>query len=164
MITLSHVLVAMDFSEASNTALAYGRELARTFGARLDVLHVVPRLPKYYATDSYATVLPEIEEDMAQSAQREIDRLLTDEDRRLGARAILRTLQSPAAGIIDHARDANIDLIVIGTRGRGGVAHLVLGSVAERVVHHAPCPVLTVRHPEHEFVSTTESSGPTGTQ
>jgi nucleotide-binding universal stress UspA family protein len=153
VITLKRILVATDFSDASKAALVYGRELAHTFAARLDVLHVVPNLANYYAAETYTAAFPEIEEGMEQAAEREIDRLLTDEDRRLGARAILRTLESPAAGIIQHARDANIDLIVIGTHGRGGVAHLLMGSVAERVVRTAPCPVLTVRHPEHEFVS-----------
>jgi nucleotide-binding universal stress UspA family protein len=153
VIILTHVLVATDFSEASKAALVYGRELAHTFGARLDVLHVVPNLAKYYAAESYTSTFPEIEEGMEQAAEHEIDRLLTDEDRRRGGRAILRTWESPADGITRHAREANIDLIVMGTHGRGGVSHLLLGSVAERVVRTAPCPVLTVRHPEHEFVS-----------
>jgi nucleotide-binding universal stress UspA family protein len=163
VITLKRVLVATDFSDASKAALVYGRELAHTFGARLDVLHVVPNLAKYYAAETYTAAFPEIEEGMEEAAQREIELLLPDEDRHRGARAVLRTLQSPAAGITQYARDENIDLIVIGTRGRGAVAHLVLGSVAERVVRTAPCPVLTVRHPEHEFVSidalTAETNG-----
>jgi len=153
VITLKRILVATDFSDASKAALVYGRELAHTFGARLDVLHVVPNLAKYYAAESYTATFPEIEAGMEEAAQREIDRLLTDEDRHHGARAILRTLESAAAGITQHARDAGVDLIVMGTHGRGGVAHLLMGSVAERVVRTAPCPVLTVRHPEHEFVS-----------
>ncbi|HEV3214820.1 MAG TPA: universal stress protein [Vicinamibacterales bacterium] len=153
MITLTRILVATDFSEASNAALLYGRELARSFGARLDLLHVVPNLAKYYAAEAYTAAYPEIEEGMEEAARRDIDRLLTDEDYRRGARAILRTLQLPADAIVQHARDEKIDLIVIGTHGRGGVKHLLVGSVAEHVVRTAPCPVLTVRHPEHEFVS-----------
>jgi nucleotide-binding universal stress UspA family protein len=153
LITLKRILVATDFSDASTAALLYGRELAHTFGARLDLLHVVPNLAKYYAAESYTAAFPEIEEGLEQAAQREIDRLLTDEDRRLGGRATLRTFQLPADGIVQQARDENIDLIVIGTHGRGGVKHLLVGSVAEHVVRTAPCPVLTVRHPEHEFVS-----------
>jgi len=117
VITLKRILVATDFSDASKAALVYGRELAHTFGARLDVLHVVPNLAKYYAAETYTAAFPEIEEGMEQAAEREIDRLLTDEDRRLGARAILRTLQSPADGITQYARDENIDLIVMGTMG-----------------------------------------------
>ena len=59
---------------------------------------------------------------------------------------------SPPAAIIQYARDHDIDLVVIGTHGRGPFSHLLMGSVAERVVRTAPCPVLTVHHPEHEFV------------
>jgi nucleotide-binding universal stress UspA family protein len=59
---------------------------------------------------------------------------------------------SPFLEIIRYAKENNIDLIVLGTHGRSGLAHVLLGSVAERVVRIAPCPVLTVRHPEHEFV------------
>ena len=58
----------------------------------------------------------------------------------------------PAHAITEYAKEAAVDLIVLGTHGRGAVAHLLMGSVAERVVRTAPCPVLTVRHPEHEFV------------
>ena len=57
-----------------------------------------------------------------------------------------------ASTIVEYARNHGVNLIVMGTHGRGAVAHLLLGSVAERVVRLAPCPVLTVRHPEHEFV------------
>ena len=57
-----------------------------------------------------------------------------------------------AGTIVEYAESESADLIVMGTHGRGAVAHLLMGSVAERVVRIAPCPVLTVRHPEHEFV------------
>jgi len=76
-----------------------------------------------------------------------------DEDRAvLGASAVVIVSNTPAYPIGDYAREANVDLIVMGTHGRGAVAHLLMGSVAERVVRLAPCPVLTVRHPEREFV------------
>ena len=79
--------------------------------------------------------------------------LLSDEDReKLGARAAVLTATSAADAITAYARDNRVDLIVVGTQGRGGVARLFVGSIAERVVRLAPCPVLTVRHPEHEFV------------
>ena len=65
---------------------------------------------------------------------------------------MLITSNSPALAIVDYARQERINLIVTGTHGRGAVAHLLMGSVAERVVRTAPCPVLTVRHPEQEFV------------
>ena len=65
---------------------------------------------------------------------------------------MLETSDSPAAAIATYAKSADIDLIVLGTHGRSAVEQLLVGSVAERVVRTAPCPVLTVRHPEREFV------------
>ena len=59
---------------------------------------------------------------------------------------------APFLEIIRYAKENDVDLIVLGTHGRSGLAHVLLGSVAERVVRKSPCPVLTVRHPEHEFV------------
>jgi len=82
-----------------------------------------------------------------------VDASLFDEDRQaLGAVGLVITSNSPSAAIVTYARDASIDLIVMGTHGRGAIAQILMGSVAERVVRIAPCPVLTVRHPEHEFV------------
>ena len=78
---------------------------------------------------------------------------LFSEDRRLlHARAIVETNNSAAAAIVDYAQRSSIDLIVLGTHGRSGMSQLLVGSVAERVVRTAPCPVLTVRQPEREFV------------
>jgi nucleotide-binding universal stress UspA family protein len=65
---------------------------------------------------------------------------------------VVITATSPALSIVEYAQNHEIDLIVMGTHGRGALAHLVMGSVAERVVRLARCPVLTVRHPEHEFI------------
>jgi nucleotide-binding universal stress UspA family protein len=154
MITLTRILVATDFGEASDAALTYGRELARTFGARLDVLHVAENMfARSVGVEGYVTAYPEIQRDIEEAARSRLDRLVTDDDRaRLGARTVIRTSNSPAAEIVAYARDAEVALIVIGTHGRGAMAQFFVGSVAERVVRTAPCPVLTVRHPEHEFV------------
>lgn len=90
---------------------------------------------------------------MEESARKQLAALVHDDDRReLDAQTVLRVSDTPVLAIVSYAKDANIDLIVIGTHGRRGMAHLFRGSVAEKVVRTAPCPVLTVRHPEHEFV------------
>jgi nucleotide-binding universal stress UspA family protein len=154
MIALKKILVATDFSEPSEAALAYGRELARTFGASLIVLNVVDNiLARAYGSDGIVLADPELQREIEAAAQRQVDALLFDEDRKtLRATSVIVTSNAPPAAIVTYARDAAIDLIVMGTHGRGAVAHLLMGSVAERVVRTAPCPVLTVRHPEHEFV------------
>ena len=152
--TLKHILVATDFGEASETALAYGRELTRQFRATLHVLHVVNDVAA--RLDMAAGVPPDmghIQADLEARAHRDLTARVSDEDRRvLNARIVLLTSAVPERSIVTYAAEAHIDLIVMGTHGRGPVAHLFMGSVAERVVRRAPCPVLTVRHPEHEFV------------
>ncbi|HUR32797.1 MAG TPA: universal stress protein [Vicinamibacterales bacterium] len=145
MIQLQNVLVAVNFDEASNVALRYARSLAGNFGARLHVLHVTENLfLRPMANDPRA-----IE---AGITRRLLD-VLTDEDRtKLHAVPVVRKSDEPADEIVKYARDEQIDLIVMGTHGRPGFAHLLMGSVAERVVRLAPCPVLTLRHPERDFV------------
>ena len=90
-----------------------------------------------------------------EAARRRIDALVTDEDRTmLKARPVVLTALGTAEAIVEYAKAHHrIDIIVMGTHGRRALAHLLMGSVAERVVRMAPCPVLTVRHPEHEFVA-----------
>ena len=154
MIALSKILVATDFSEPSDAALAYGRELARSFGAQLTVLHVVDNIQaRAVGGDGFVFVDPELQPGIEASARRQVEGLVAVDDReRPHSIAAIVTSNNPAVAIVDYARGSAIDLIVIGTHGRGAVAHLLLGSVAERVVRSAPCPVLTVRHPEREFV------------
>jgi nucleotide-binding universal stress UspA family protein len=154
MMKLKKILVATDFGEAAEAAFLYGRELARNFGATLDVLHVADNLFAHaVGAEGFVAAYPAIQADIEEAARQQLEQLVCDEDRAvLKAKTIIRVSPTPAMAIVDYAREANIDLIVIGTHGRGAMAHLLMGSVAERVVRTAPCPVLTVRHPEHEFV------------
>jgi nucleotide-binding universal stress UspA family protein len=153
-ILLKNILVATDFSKLSEAALAYGRALAHTFDAQLTVLHVAENIAaRGYAGDTFLFVAPELQRDVEAAAHKQTDLLVSDDDRAARkADAVVLTSNSPASAIADYAGSAAVDLIVIGTHGRGAVAHLLMGSVAERVVRTAPCPVLTIRQPEHEFV------------
>ena len=154
MIRIKNVLVATDFSEPSTLALEYGRELARTYQAKLHVLHVVEDLQWRYATEMVPGALIGIQEEVEASAKARLEALITDEDRRqLRAHATALTAVSPSEAIITCAKGESADVIVMGTHGRSGIAHLFMGSVAERVVRLAPCPVLTVRSPEREFIA-----------
>jgi len=154
MILLKKVLVATDFSPPSDAALAYGRALARSFGASLHLLHVVEN---YFLRPTAATPYA-----IREARMRMLDEQLTDEDRQqFGARAVFEVSDEPAETIAGYARAQNIDLIVMGTHSRSGLERLLVGSVAEHVIRTAPCPVLTVRHPEHEFIvpDSTEKAG-----
>jgi nucleotide-binding universal stress UspA family protein len=152
--TLKSILVATDFSEPSDAALMYGRELAMRFGARLHVLHVAQNMYlSTFGAESYAAISPDLQRQVEDDAKRQLDDLLIDSDKSgPPATGVVLTAVSPAFAIVDYARDHDVDLIVMGTHGRGAVAHLIMGSVAERVVRLSPCPVLTVRHPERDFV------------
>lgn len=153
MIKIANVLVATDFGDASASALAYGREFARTFGARLHVLHVVETPMMWAGPEASGVDFLQLQRDLEATAQQQFDRLMTDEDRQqLRAATVIRTGRTAAVEIASHAKLAGIDIIIMGTHGRSAVPHMLMGSVAEKVVRIAPCPVLTVRHPEHEFI------------
>jgi len=145
MIALKRILVATDFGPAAEAALTYGRALAKNFGATLTVMHVAENFfLRATIADPHA---------LKAAVARRLEERLTAEDRRaLHARAVLETSDQPADAITTYAKQAEIDLIVMGTHGRHGISHLLVGSVAEHVVRTASCPVLTVKHPEHEFV------------
>jgi nucleotide-binding universal stress UspA family protein len=154
VIGLKNILVATDFSAPSEAALIYGRELARTFGASLTVVHVVENLmARAIGPDGILLADPDMQADVESRANARLDALLDDEDRReLGAKACVLVSNTPSVAIVDYARDGAIDLIVMGTHGRGAVGHLLMGNVAERVVRTARCPVLTVREHERELL------------
>jgi nucleotide-binding universal stress UspA family protein len=154
MIRPTQILVATDFGEAAGLALDYGRELARTFSAALHLVHVTDDLNARAAAvagfPDYLGSLERLQVDAVSAADNALAALLSEDDRsRLRAKTKVLTSASPALAIVEYARGIGADLIVAGTHGRGIVGHLLLGSVAERIVRMAPCPVLTVRQPEN---------------
>lgn len=153
MVVIKNILVATDFSEPSGVALAYGRDLARSYNATLHVLHVVEDVLMRYSPEvSFA--IPEMQKDLEVRAERDLNALITEDDRRtLSVKPALVKGINVAQSIIDYATANAIDLIITGTHGRGAVKHFLMGSVAERVVRMAPCPVLTVHEHEREFIA-----------
>ncbi len=149
MISLKKILVPTDFSEHSDKAILYGSELARKFGAELHLLHAIEVTPLMYGECGY--VAPETEAEIEDAATRQLEKLMADATRDL---TVIRKIEHghPFVETIRYAKENDIGLIVLGTHGRGAIAHMLLGSVAEKVVRKAPCPVLTVRDKEHEFV------------
>ena len=145
MTTIRQVLCATDLSQASEPAWDEAQRLARLFGAELVLLHVVPPLPipleGYFPPQMYQ----ELVEGASREAQEALEGLLARmADPRVKARA--RVEEGAAAQrILDVAREESADLVVVGTHGRTGFGRILLGSIADRVVRVAPCPVLTVR-------------------
>lgn len=149
MIKLEKILVPIDFSQFSAKALRYGEELAAKFHAELHLLHAFETMP---ITSSDGVYFPP---DLA--AQEEAAAVKTLNEQKVDAPDdvnVVRELKHghPFVEIVRYAKENDIGLIIMGTHGRGAIAHMLLGSVAERVVRKAPCPVLTVRDEEHEFV------------
>jgi nucleotide-binding universal stress UspA family protein len=149
--SLNRILVPTDFSETADSALAYAKELATRLGASLHLVHVYadPYAAAACAPEVYASVPTEVRQRAVEEVrERLLERLDASEEYQFrGSRGIVRGLVAPQ--IVDYAANQDIDLIVMGTHGRRGVAHLLLGSVAEHVVRTAGCPVLTVRTGQH---------------
>jgi nucleotide-binding universal stress UspA family protein len=153
MIALKQIMVPTDFSEPSLCAVKYGRALAGRFSATLHYVHVLEDFVALsWSSDTYITSLPKLREEVEADALGRLGQLLKEsEGTQLSAKVALLN-GNPFVEIVRYARDQDIDLIVIGTHGRGPIAHMLLGSVAEKVVRKAHCPVLTVRQSQHEFV------------
>ena len=149
MIFLKTILVPTDFSEHSEKAVQYGAELASKFGAALHLLHTVDTTPVLYGEGGAFPF--ESAEEIVAVAAKQLDQIEVES---LGKeRLVRRACQgTPFVEIVRYAKENNVDLIVLGTHGRGAIAHMLLGSVAEKVVRKAPCPVLVVREQEHDFV------------
>lgn len=152
MIVLKKILVPTDFSECSEAAVRYGRALAAAFGASLHLLHVVQDpYTQPWSAEAFPAPLGDLLEQWQAQARQRLVELLPEAER--GSAMIAVQVGSPFYEIVRYAGEQNADLIVIGTHGRGPIGHMLLGSVAEKVVRKAPCPVLTVRHPQHDFVA-----------
>ena len=136
----ARILVPTDFGPASEAALTYGWELAHRFDSALHLIHVTEN-PFLRAGVGDRRSLED-------TAARWLQERLTEADRRKGAVAVVEQSDEPAREILRYAKSAKIDLIVMGTHGRTGLARLALGSVAEAVVRAAPCPVLTMHASE----------------
>jgi len=147
---IKKVLFPVDFSEGSDNALPYAVDMAKHYGAKLYLLHVIQDIAK--ATGWYVphVSLDELYRDIEKNAAKEMDRYGVEELR--GYKDVERHILkgTPYEEILKFAVDNKADLIVIGTHGRKGLDKALFGSTAEKVVRDAPCPVLSVRLPRHE--------------
>lgn len=145
--TLTRILLPTDFSDTAQYALDYARELAGRFDATVHLLHVVPDPLQTLAVE-VAPVVSDLAASWTADAERRLEEVRIEGPRTVRAVRVGHAFVE----ILRYAADNAIDLIVMGTHGRGPVEHLLLGSVAEKVVRKASCPVLTVKQAGHVFV------------
>lgn len=151
MIRIQRILVPLDLSDYAEHALPYARELASSYDASLHLLHVVDS--QWVATTG-GVAFPEYGSNVLERFEKEGEKGLVRLAESIPTGKVVTAIRvgPPHVQIVQYARDEEIDLIVLATHGRGGLKHVLIGSVAEKVVQMGPCPVLTIKHPEHEFV------------
>lgn len=146
MVEIRRILAPTDFSAHAENALRYACGLAERLGAELHLLHVLSEIVPTGPDPLLTPVLPpEYYRESEVQSHEALAKLLQPS---WGTPPIVRIAvrwDSPVEGIVEYAREAAIDLIVIATHGRTGLSHVLLGSVAERIVREAACPVLTIR-------------------
>ena len=139
---MKRIVLATDFSDASAGAVEHALLMSKSFGSELHILHVLEvEVPRMETGGDYLPL--RYFEDLEARAAVYLADLIPAED---------RDQLAPVPEIIRYAQNEKIDLIIIGTHGRGALGHLMMGSVAEKVVRYAPCAVLTVHDPRHSFV------------
>lgn len=147
MITMEHLLVATDFSACSKEALNYAIHLAEKMKGRLTLLHVFES-PFFYPAEISVGAYPEVYQWLQDFRQDELKKLnaLAEQLRKEGLSVEPLFKEGvPSLEIVQTAKEVGADLIVLGTHGRKGLSHVVMGSVAERVSREAPCPIFIVR-------------------
>ena len=152
MARIEKILCPTDFSELSIGAMKYAGLLAEKFGASLHVLHVVDQAYQYWMAMGPESIPtgPTVEE-MIKTAKKQMKEFIGEHvPASLKATTEIITGR-PFMEIIRIAKEKAVDVIVIGTHGRGALSQMLLGSVADKVVHKAPCPVLSVREPGQEI-------------
>jgi nucleotide-binding universal stress UspA family protein len=149
--SLNRILVPVDFSAHSEKAVRFATTLANKFGARVSLIHVVedPFVTGAWQSEAFIPNIPELLNELITTAETRFSALKKE----LAAHGFVvetRVITGrPFQAIVEDAAAGHFDLIVMGTHGRTGLSHALLGSVAERVVQKAPCAVLTVRETAH---------------
>lgn len=142
---IGKILFATDFSEGSAVALPYAVDMAKQYGAKLYLVHVVYDITK--ATGWYVphVAIGEIYDEIEKSAKAEIEKIDTAGMRDLKEVEQVVLKGTPYEEIIRFAEENEVDLVVLGTHGRKGIDRVLFGSTAEQILRNAPCPVLSVR-------------------
>lgn len=146
MIAIRRILIPTDFSDPAAAALTYARALAERFDSELHIFHVVPE-PYVYPWGTEVSTMPLVDllNQSEQLARTRLAELVPADAAPAGGVTTSTAIGTPVDRILDYITEMKIDLVVMGTHGRGAVGHLLLGSVAERLVRRSTVPVLTVK-------------------
>ena len=149
MIRIARIVVPTDFSPTSDAALDYARGIASEFKASIDLVHVFddPFTSGAFVGDGTVMMPLDLRESLENWAREQLAQRHASHTNTLPGSSTVMLTGAPAKRIVEHARETHADLIVMATHGRTGLGHLLLGSIAERVVRTATCPVLTWRRP-----------------
>jgi nucleotide-binding universal stress UspA family protein len=151
VIQIKRILVPTDFSESAQHALTYGVSFAREYKAELILVHVVETLTVGYASDLFPVPMAEVFEEISGYAKAEIAKIAAAiRPKEVEVREMV-VQGKPSAEITRIAKEESVDIIVLGTHGKGMLDQALFGSTAERVIRRAPCPVLTCQLHQHEF-------------
>ncbi|OGW26976.1 MAG: hypothetical protein A2X59_00235 [Nitrospirae bacterium GWC2_42_7] len=146
---IKKILFATDFSEGSSHALPYAVDMAKRYSAKLYFVHVIYDVAKTTGWYVPHVSMDEMYKDMEKSAKTELEKTFIEEMKNFNDVEHVVLRGTPYEEITKFAKTNNMDIIVLGTQGRRGLDRMLFGSTAEQVVRHAPCPVFSVRLPEH---------------
>jgi nucleotide-binding universal stress UspA family protein len=150
MVTIQGVLVPVDFSKESLLAAKFAASMAEEYKTRLYLLHVME--PVHPSLRGHIADFEAFQQKMVKQAKEDLANVIPKSVRdRIPVETILE-VGHPTYLIVEKAKELGVDVIVIATHGRTGLAHVMLGSVAEKVIRHAPCPVFVVRNPKDKYV------------
>ncbi len=149
------ILWPTDFSPLSLQGARYARAFGKRFGAELHVVHVIPPAltPDFAATLPTEVPVVYSEQELAETCRQRLQELVSAQFAGLPGVSVHVTFGNPWSSICRHAEQNDVDLIIVATHGRTGLRHVLIGSTAERIVQHAPCPVLVVKQAAKDFVT-----------
>jgi universal stress protein A len=145
------ILVPLDFSDYTDEIMNVAALIAEKFGSTIHLLHVIPNMDYFTPYESFLP--PENLVNLQRDVEREVGKDMEAVAKSAKGITVTKAIHTGVAvlEIIDYVRTEKIDLVVMGTHGRGGLEHILLGSVAEKVVRKSPCPVLTIRPAGKQF-------------